>query len=268
MKIYDCITYLNEDLILSIRFNILYDYVDYFVIVEGNRTHSGIKKKKNFQIKKFLKFKKKIIYFFISEFPSSSDRWVLENYQRNFIQIAIKDTNIQNSDYVIISDADEIPNLENIKRRELNPRDIYAFEQSTFNYKINLLNPKHTPWYGSKLVSYKKLSNLTPQLIRSCKCKQYPFWRFDKPRNVKIIKNGGWHFSFLNNINKIQYKIKSFAHSEFSGEEFINKLRISDKINKLQDPFDNNIYLKKKKIDNKYPDYILKNKKKFKNWIL
>ena len=64
MKIYDCITYLNEDLILSIRFNILYDYVDYFVIVEGNRTHSGIKKKKNFQIKKFLKFKKKNYIFF------------------------------------------------------------------------------------------------------------------------------------------------------------------------------------------------------------
>jgi beta-1,4-mannosyl-glycoprotein beta-1,4-N-acetylglucosaminyltransferase len=53
MKIYDCITYLNEDLILSIRFNILYDYVDYFVIVEGNRTHSGIKKKKNFKSKNF-----------------------------------------------------------------------------------------------------------------------------------------------------------------------------------------------------------------------
>lgn len=53
MKIYDCITYLNEDLILSVRFNILYDYVDYFVIVEGNKTHSGIKKKKIFKSKNF-----------------------------------------------------------------------------------------------------------------------------------------------------------------------------------------------------------------------
>jgi|688.fasta_scaffold406643_2 beta-1,4-mannosyl-glycoprotein beta-1,4-N-acetylglucosaminyltransferase len=268
MKIYDCFTYLNEDLILGIRFNVLYNHVDYFVVVEGNKTHSGETKKKNFNIEKFSKFKKKIIYFFISEFPSSADRWVLENFQRNYIGTALKKTNIQNTDYVIISDVDEIPNLKNIKRQELNSKDIYTFEQSTFHYKINLLNPKHTPWYGSKLVSYKRFINLTPQLIRSYKCKQYAFWRVDKPRNIKIIKNGGWHFSYLNNINKIQYKIKSFAHSEFSGKKFTNKLKIQNKIAKLQDLFDSNIYLKKKKIDNKYPDYILRNKKKFKNWIL
>ena len=65
MKIYDCFTYLNEDLILSIRFNVLYNHVDYFVVVEGNKTHSGEIKKKNFNIEKFSKFKKKIIYFFI-----------------------------------------------------------------------------------------------------------------------------------------------------------------------------------------------------------
>jgi len=46
MKIYDCFTYFNEDLILDFRFNILNEYVDYFIIIEGNRTHSGRKKKK------------------------------------------------------------------------------------------------------------------------------------------------------------------------------------------------------------------------------
>ena len=48
MKIYDCFTYFNEDLILNLRFNILYEYVDYFVIIEGNKTHSGKLKKKKF----------------------------------------------------------------------------------------------------------------------------------------------------------------------------------------------------------------------------
>ena len=63
--IYDCFTYFNEDLVLDLRFHILFDEVDYFVIIEGNKTHSGKSKKKNFQIEKFLKFKKKIKYFFI-----------------------------------------------------------------------------------------------------------------------------------------------------------------------------------------------------------
>ena len=64
MKIYDCFTYFNEDLILDLRFNILDKYVDYFVIVEANKTHSNEEKKKNFQIEKFKKYKKKNQIFF------------------------------------------------------------------------------------------------------------------------------------------------------------------------------------------------------------
>ena len=55
MKIYDCFTYFNEDLILDMRLNILNKYVDYFVIVEGNKTHSGKAKKKKFSNKKISK---------------------------------------------------------------------------------------------------------------------------------------------------------------------------------------------------------------------
>jgi beta-1,4-mannosyl-glycoprotein beta-1,4-N-acetylglucosaminyltransferase len=268
MKIYDCITYLNEDLILDLRFNILNKYVDYFVIVESNKTHSGESKKKNFNINKFLKFKKKIIYFFVRKMPSTKNRWILENFQRNYIKMALKEINIKKSDYIIISDADEIPNLENIKKIKFEPKNIYAFEQTTFYYKINLLNPKDTPWYGSRLIAYKKLNDLTPQAIRSHKCKQYPFWRFDKPRNVKIIKEGGWHFSYLNNVKKIQYKLKSFAHSEFSSEKFFNKETINNKIKNLKDLFNDNIILKKIKITDGFPSYIVNNKKNLSKWII
>ena len=34
MKIYDCFSYWDEDLLLDLRLNILNEYVDYFVIVE------------------------------------------------------------------------------------------------------------------------------------------------------------------------------------------------------------------------------------------
>ena len=37
-KIYDCFSYWDEDLLLDLRLNILNDYVDFFVIVEGNKT--------------------------------------------------------------------------------------------------------------------------------------------------------------------------------------------------------------------------------------
>ena len=62
MKIFDCTLYYDEDLILDARLNILDKYIDKFIICEATFTHSGRKKKLNFNIEKFSKFKDKIIY--------------------------------------------------------------------------------------------------------------------------------------------------------------------------------------------------------------
>ena len=56
-KIIDCVTYFDEDMLLDFRLNVLNDYVDYFVIVEGNKTWQNNPKKLNFDINKFKIFK-------------------------------------------------------------------------------------------------------------------------------------------------------------------------------------------------------------------
>ena len=66
MKINDCFSYWDEDLLLDLRLNILNNYVDYFVIVEGNKTLQNNPKKLKFDINKFSNFKKKIIYFLLN----------------------------------------------------------------------------------------------------------------------------------------------------------------------------------------------------------
>ena len=45
MKIYDCFSYWDENFLLDLRLNILNEYVDYFVIVEGNKTWQDNEKK-------------------------------------------------------------------------------------------------------------------------------------------------------------------------------------------------------------------------------
>jgi beta-1,4-mannosyl-glycoprotein beta-1,4-N-acetylglucosaminyltransferase len=50
MKIFDCITFFEESRQADLRFNILNDYVDYFVICEGSFDHKGKNKKINFNI--------------------------------------------------------------------------------------------------------------------------------------------------------------------------------------------------------------------------
>ena len=59
MKIYDCFSYLDEDLLLELRLNVLNEHVDYFVIVEGNKTWQDNYKNLKFDVNKFKKFQKK-----------------------------------------------------------------------------------------------------------------------------------------------------------------------------------------------------------------
>ena len=54
MKIFDCFMYFDEDLLLDLRLNILDKFVDKFVIVESNLTHTGKLKEFKFDINKFI----------------------------------------------------------------------------------------------------------------------------------------------------------------------------------------------------------------------
>ena len=103
------------------------------------------------------------------------------------------------------------------------------------------------------------------QEIRNLKFKDYPFWRFDK-RYQQIIK-GGWHFSFLQTPDQILRKIHSFSHGEYNDDQ-INIKNIEGKIFRNEDIFDRGYNLKKVKIDQSFPDYILNNIDKFNKWII
>ena len=96
---------------------------------------------------------------------------------------------------------------------------------------------------------------------------KYSFWRVDKEKNIQVIKNGGWHFSYLLTPNEIQKKIMTFAHTEFNKIQFTSLKNIKFCIKHYKDLFHRPIKYKKCKIDKSFPEYIIKNKKKLSNWI-
>ena len=261
MNIYDCFMYHDEDLVLDIRLNTLNDFVKNFVIVESKFDHQGNKKKLNFNLENFKKFKDKIIYKIIENFPMNQTNWERENFQRNFILKGL--TSALDEDYIIISDVDEIPNLKSLKNFQ--DYKYTVFEQKMFYYKINLLNKTYPIWYGSKMCKKKYLKS--PQWLRNQKVKKYSFWKFYRI-NWNFVQNGGWHFSFLMTPENIQKKIQSFAHSEFNTNNFTNLDKISTSIEKGIDIFDREIDYQKIDFDKTFPNYILDNKNKFRNWIL
>ena len=102
MKIYDCFSYLDEDFLLDLRLNILNDFVDYFVIVEGNKTWQNNLKPFKFKLERFNKFKNKIIYIPVEDLPDGENPYIRENFQRNAIKRGI--TRADEEDLIIISD--------------------------------------------------------------------------------------------------------------------------------------------------------------------
>lgn len=267
--IYDCFSYWDEDLLLETRLNILSEYVDYFVIVEGNKTWQNNAKELRFDKKKYPDFENRIIYIPVKDLPDGDDPYRRENYQRNAISRGIKDANP--SDLILISDLDEIPKPENILKFKSSDR--YAvFEQKHFYYKLNLRSQKNPNWYGSRICVKKYLKS--PQWLRELKFKKRPFWRIDKYRLNNIIEDGGWHFCNLKSPEKLLYKYKNLCETndpyhfkEKIKSKYLDLNEIKNKIENLEDILGRDDKFEKIEIDDNYPKYILANKKKFSSWI-
>ena len=287
--------YFDEDVVLDVRLNFLNSYVDKFVIVESIFNHKGEKRKPQFDISKYSKFKDKIIYILKDDVPEGIEKieksddhkevyrksilnaGKREKLQRNNILDGLKD--ISQNDWVIISDLDEIPNLEKVNLKNINDR-IVLFQQDMMYYKFNL-KLDNFRWIGSKACKFKFLKS--PQWLRDIKNRKFKWWRIDalfskrKYQNLKIINNGGWHFSYLKTPEAIEKKLKSYLHHidydiDPIGVNRIKKI-VEDKkaiydlkADQRQSKF--NAQNELIKIDNTLlPSYILENMDKFEDWI-
>ena len=272
MKIFDCFMYFDEDLLLNLRLNILYDYVDQFVILEAEEDHQGNKRTLNFNFKNYEKFRNKIKYIPLKKIEIDQKIKINKNWDpghlrdqsmRNSISKYLTDADI--NDWIIISDLDEIPNP--LKFKEFKTEFKYAFfKQSFYYYKFNILNYSQPYWYGSRICVKKYLKS--PQWLRNIKIKKNNiFKRFFLNRNYKILENGGWHFSFIKSPERIVKKINAFCHGEFNKKEFKDIKNIEKKIIELKDIFDRPIKYKVVGIDNSYPSYFLENLELYKKWL-
>jgi len=295
MKIFDCFMYFDEEIVLDLRLNTLNEYVDYFVIVESSFNHKGEKRELKFNLKKFEKFSKKIIYLVYNEVPHKIEpinsaehedeksrkyifnAYLRENAQRNYIFKGLHDADP--NDIILVSDVDEIPNLEKINFNKISEKLIF-FNQTMFYYKFNLKLP-NLIWTGTKACKKKNL--LSPQWLRNIKDKKYPFYRIDtlfsktKYTNIKFIIEGGWHFTNIKTAKEIRKKLKSYLHHrEFdvdpiSVEDIIeimnNKIAIYDlKVDKRSNKFGNGEKLENYNF-NLLPKYLQENSQKYKEWI-
>jgi beta-1,4-mannosyl-glycoprotein beta-1,4-N-acetylglucosaminyltransferase len=265
-KIFDCITFFNENFITNLRFEILNPVVDYFIICESIYDHKGKKKKINFRLKN-VKFKNKIIHIIVKDkFPKPTQPWKNQALQREKIFEGLR--NCKENDYIMFSDPDEIPNPSLLKDLVLKKK-YGIFLQKHFVYKINLYNQYEDPWEGTRIAMKKNLLSIDfmrQKILR--KNLKYPFWRIDKEKNIEIFEDGGWHFNNLMSPENISQKIKTFAHSEYNKKEFFDVNLIKKKIIEKKDLYNRDrVFTEVKIVKKKYPNYIINNLHKFTNFI-
>jgi beta-1,4-mannosyl-glycoprotein beta-1,4-N-acetylglucosaminyltransferase len=234
--IYDAIPFFNEISLLSLRMEIMNDYVDYFIVGESPWTFSGKEKPLFFQQcrDQFKKFEDKIIYQLSDDNDPNWNQWERSFYQKGNL---LSDTipSLQEDDIIISSDADEIPDLSKIDfQKVLDTNHLFLCGQTLFYYYLNtMMLMKGVPeiWEGTRILPWKLLRRTSLTEIRGL---DNSFLRWSASQ-VEHVPNAGYHFSYLGGEEAIKYKISSYEHVELDTPYI--RSHIQENLDNLQDPF-------------------------------
>ncbi len=284
--IYDCFAFFNELELLEIRLNELDEVVDKFVLVEATRTFQKQPKPLYFQENKhlFKAFEHKITHIVVDKYPSFWKKfrvptpWDYDDHQKEHILLGLK--NCKDDDVIIVSDLDEIPRAEKVKEYAYT-EGIKVFRQYFACYFLNNICKKINDyegkakaqinengfgwWQGSVMLSFKELRTITKTIEKT------RLQRDLSEPQVKIIREGGWHFSYMGGIERIIKKLESLAHPEFNIGSYKDVQKIKSLIASGKSLFNENEVFQKTDIFNTnilFPKYVKENINKFQNLII
>jgi beta-1,4-mannosyl-glycoprotein beta-1,4-N-acetylglucosaminyltransferase len=228
-RVFDCFPFFNELDVLEIRLSELDALVDYFVIVEATRTHTGKPKPLYFadNRRRYKCFDHKIIHVVVDDLPlGASDHWGREIFQRQAIVRGLGQA--RPDDRIISSDCDEIPKADVLRRALALPglsHRIVAFWCENYFYRLNLRNDAHDHRLGPRLVTMSNLKS--PNAVREIpfRFSKRPYLRsFTEPvaalRVAKrlgkvlwptILWSGAWHFTWMGDLTAVNLKFDSIA---------------------------------------------------------
>lgn len=267
MAVYDCTMFHWEFELLELRMKELWDTVDKFYVTECTYDHRGNPRDLVLTKNLFMfDWAKEKLIVKVSEKPNGAIKsWDFENNHRlDSVKLALEDFNPKEDDLFIISDIDEIPSAKAINKIK-GQKGLFTLKMKMYYFYFNLFI---ADWYFPRVVSYSHLKN--PNILR-----------MSNPAESALIEDGGWHFSYLGDEIKLQYKIKTFAHNELDLPQFTNIENIKDSIKNKKDIFgrvNKNQFgpltesgknpFEVEVVDESYPKFILQNKEKYSNFIL
>lgn len=276
--VYDCIPFFNELDILKLRLNILNPLVDKFIIEEATVTFSGEPKELCFEKNKeaFREFLPKIEYIVVEDSPVHTTTHLRDKFQKNALLKGLK--NAKDSDVILLSDVDEIPNPETLKKiiDTFDPDKIYHFAQRMFYCYLNMEEVsgkllsitgefpgvERRLWLGTKVFSRKSVPREGIIELREASV--------TSPDAVRV-ENGGWHFGYMGSggsdvSKRIGTKVTAAAHQEYNNQDTLAEAR--DRLMLGQDIFGRDARFERVEMDDTYPEYLLKHLEEYRYLIM
>jgi beta-1,4-mannosyl-glycoprotein beta-1,4-N-acetylglucosaminyltransferase len=220
MAVYDAFMFFNEFDMLSVRLAEHDPFVDFFVLIQADRTFSGVSKPLHFlkADPRFAKYAHKVIVVDVPLRANPESAWDNEFLQR---QAAFSAVAYQPDDILYLSDVDEIISRhcwDYLLNRMQNENMIGVWLRM-FYYFVNLELIDH-PWALAKLIKAKVFldADVSGNEIRC------------SPAAITTPFPCGWHFSYFGGANQIINKLKSFSHQEFVNNDIIDEKNIKYKI--------------------------------------
>ena len=178
--------------------------------------------------------------------------WKIQDAQRNSTLKPL--IHFDSKDVIIFSDLDEFPSENAINQginylhepntAKLNPH-AYSCDQTFFYYNLDNAS-SNEKFYGSVITTLDSFRSYLPHKFRSSK------------NALNHLSNGGWHFSYFMDNQKILNKIQAIGDVEnLSHFKNISAIDIQNKINKNIDLFDRKIQLSKNARQH-IPEHLLK----------
>lgn len=233
-KIYDLLLINTELEFLEVRLGQMYDHVDYFVIVEADKTFTDEDKplfvRENWQ--RFKKYHHKMILHTLDmdgvDFP---DTWSRERFSRNamYDQVIPQLTGSQEAnqgDVLLVSDVDEIPRPDALTTlRNCDIPDEVTLHTTMYYYGFQWR--KREDWAHPQATFYNGEKTVLPQALRST-------------GNAKAhLFHAGWHCSYcFSTLDEMIKKVTSFSHSEMNQDRFKDQQLIVNRVRSGTDMFD------------------------------
>lgn len=265
-KIYDCFTFFNELDLLELRLTECYDYVDYFVIAESNKTFVG--NDKRFMLEdnwdRYKDFHDKIIYIKVEDMPEGNNAWAREYHQRNALARGLANAN--ENDIIVLTDCDEIlrPRTLNILKNDKQHK-LWICRHPMFYFKFNYLMVKPMSYHVNPIAILKKdLTTLQDLRNRMVQWAYSMPWDFNDD-NVCTIQHSGWHFTYLGDTKNTETKLLNYSHTE--DQKWVGNIDVDDLISK-NISWDTNLRYEHIAIDDYFPTTILNNLERWKKYII